>query len=983
MNMRKVQLALVGLLVVQFQHHGCLASFEPRIVGGQQAQEGRYPYAVSLTLSSRHFCGGSLIAPDMVLTAAHCGTQGDVYVEIGRFDQLTTTQYERIQVEDEFPNPYYMSGESLRHDQLLMKLSTASTVTPVQVNFDPNVPVVGQNVKIMGWGLTVPDQDTSLSTILMVADLQTISNEECSASVNPSYPWSNYEGQISDDMLCAYVEGIDSCQGDSGGPMVIESFSGGQDLQVGVVSWGYGCAQSYFPGVYSRPSYDSSWLIATVCENSSNPPDYFNCANSGSNGSSFTRAPTPPPTTGTLASGYLEVTVEIQMDEYPKEIGWRLVRLDNPMGLVVSRTPGVYTTPGDFVQETAALEDGGIYSFIIFDVSSDGLCCIYGSGFYQVIIGNTLQVSGNGQFRSGRDHTFVASDGDFPSSAPVIAGDLFLELQISFDLYPEDVGWILRTGNIFSDSTDGQVIAYRPSGSYNATLAFTLTTETISIPSAGNYTFMLLDPTADGLCCNYGDGFYSLYLGPSEDQKVIVERSTAAGSSREVSTFAVLVDSGSTPVELSPAPVSSVSGSPTSQPTRASATSEPTGPSGAVANATTVLISMQLDSKPTDVGWRIEGQTGKTLASKSAGSYTNTNIVRETVELEPNDYYTFSITDESGDGLCCDSGLGYYMLDTANGLAGIGGTFTASESTVFAAPGDYPVSLLLQTDDAPADTGWIFERLDLEVTAIVALAPYGWYNISSQLVEQTFSVPYGGFYRLTIFDAKDNGICCDEGQGSISLTVGKDSKVLASEPGEFSTSASFHFLASFGLPSVSNPRTLTLALDFDLYPFEVSWYLLQVEDDSAVSSEARASQSKNHKVVAFGPHDTSYYSSALVSKSLNETIEIEAIPEGVTRSFIFVFLDSSGDGLCCDWGSGNYTLYDGTPSKNTSRTVLSGNAKDKARVEHSFTLTSGAVVTTSGGSSNENSGGSSAAFTLHPSLLTSTTSVLLMAAAFL
>ncbi len=59
MSMRKLQLALVGLLVVELRHHGCGASFETRIVGGQQAVEGRYPYAVSLTLSSLHFCGGT------------------------------------------------------------------------------------------------------------------------------------------------------------------------------------------------------------------------------------------------------------------------------------------------------------------------------------------------------------------------------------------------------------------------------------------------------------------------------------------------------------------------------------------------------------------------------------------------------------------------------------------------------------------------------------------------------------------------------------------------------------------------------------------------------------------------------------------------------------------------------------------------------------------------------------------------------------
>ena len=105
---------------------------------------------------------------------------------------------------------------------------------------------------VMGWGDTNASEEVQeISNELMEVDVNLISNEECEQSSDGM--GLSYLDQIMENMMCAKDLGEDSCQGDSGGPLVLKS-SQGADVQVGVVSWGYGCADEDFPGVYSRGS---------------------------------------------------------------------------------------------------------------------------------------------------------------------------------------------------------------------------------------------------------------------------------------------------------------------------------------------------------------------------------------------------------------------------------------------------------------------------------------------------------------------------------------------------------------------------------------------------------------------------------------------------------------------------------------------------------------------------------------------------------
>ena len=183
-----------------------------------------------------------------VLSAAHCANYGS-HVQIGRFDLNDITEdYENIMVDYELVHPNY-DKSLLDNDFMLLKLKTDSHKPPVSIDNGSQNTDAGADVTVMGWGTTTYGGYSSHK--LLEVDVDVVSNDECNSA---------YSGRVTDNMICAARPGKDACQGDSGGPLIIQNDGNMQNVLVGVVSWGWGCAHSNYPGVYSRVSKAYDWI---------------------------------------------------------------------------------------------------------------------------------------------------------------------------------------------------------------------------------------------------------------------------------------------------------------------------------------------------------------------------------------------------------------------------------------------------------------------------------------------------------------------------------------------------------------------------------------------------------------------------------------------------------------------------------------------------------------------------------------------------
>lgn len=262
----------------------------PRIVGGTIATRGRFPYYIHLSITrsgSSSRCGATLIAADFALTAAHCvkstsAGRIDAYVNAYR-SSGSVNEYPR-QVITAWIHPAY-DEEEMEYDVALLKLDSPvpEIIRPVRLNGRRNRPFDGQEVSVFGLGMT--SETGSASKLLREVDVNVVSWEDCNDR-------NSYFNFINDDlMICAGVDGggKDSCQGDSGGPLIIRAHNEdpAEDLQVGIASFGTGCARPNKPGGYARVSASLNWIESIVCSQSSDAQEL--CAVP-------TRDPTPSPT---------------------------------------------------------------------------------------------------------------------------------------------------------------------------------------------------------------------------------------------------------------------------------------------------------------------------------------------------------------------------------------------------------------------------------------------------------------------------------------------------------------------------------------------------------------------------------------------------------------------------------------------------------------------------------------------------------------
>jgi len=151
------------------------------------------------------------------------------------------------------PHPNY-NPSTLDYDYMMMRLSGSSTYEPVMLD-DGSVDLsAGTDLTVMGWGTT--SSGGPVSSVLLEVEVDAWSQADCNAAYSPAgFP-------ITDRMICAARPTKDSCQGDSGGP-IIDAASG---IQIGVVSWGFGCAEPDYPGVYARVSDQINWIQSYMDE---------------------------------------------------------------------------------------------------------------------------------------------------------------------------------------------------------------------------------------------------------------------------------------------------------------------------------------------------------------------------------------------------------------------------------------------------------------------------------------------------------------------------------------------------------------------------------------------------------------------------------------------------------------------------------------------------------------------------------------------
>lgn len=153
------------------------------IINGVSAPEDRYPYSASLQYNSEHFCGGSLVAPDFVVTAAHC-TSSPSKITLGRYDldDLSDYDFEVMDVVEAFVHPGY-NKETVDNDIALLMLERQSIHPYVKLNADSDVPTKSDDLRVKGWGDIDPSDNGQLtSDELRETTVTYIPNEICEQS---------------------------------------------------------------------------------------------------------------------------------------------------------------------------------------------------------------------------------------------------------------------------------------------------------------------------------------------------------------------------------------------------------------------------------------------------------------------------------------------------------------------------------------------------------------------------------------------------------------------------------------------------------------------------------------------------------------------------------------------------------------------------------------------------------------------------------
>ena len=248
---------------------------DKRIVGGIPAEVGEFPWQVAILFNGEELynqgCGGTLVGDKYVITAAHC-TEGSsassLFVRVGdtSLDEIYEATSFTVAVAAIKQHPNYNSG-TLENDISVLELASSVSLTDYP-NIKPAcLPSAGAlfpgDAIVSGWGTV--GSGSYLNSWLHEVNVTVFTDGNC-GSMNQ---------HMTDDMLCAglMAGGKDACQGDSGGPLVAVNPSNDRMTLIGVVSWGFGCADADALGIYAEVSHFTGWLNQQMPDLNSCPPD--------------------------------------------------------------------------------------------------------------------------------------------------------------------------------------------------------------------------------------------------------------------------------------------------------------------------------------------------------------------------------------------------------------------------------------------------------------------------------------------------------------------------------------------------------------------------------------------------------------------------------------------------------------------------------------------------------------------------------------
>jgi Trypsin len=239
-----------------------------RIVGGKNATVGAYPWMAALVDRNNpgnfdgQVCGGALVHPRWVLTAAHCvenDAAENLSVIVGASD-LNAAGLQRINVRKVIIHPKWNTASSDSDlALLLLEQAAPASITPLEIINDPALALPGTMATFMGWGKLT--ETGTFPSLLQDVQMPIVSDAVANAGL--------INGKLTSTMIAAgfAAGGKDTCQGDSGGPMVVPGPGGVGWMQAGIVSWGNGCARPNSYGAYTRLSVFRQWIQSYLTPN--------------------------------------------------------------------------------------------------------------------------------------------------------------------------------------------------------------------------------------------------------------------------------------------------------------------------------------------------------------------------------------------------------------------------------------------------------------------------------------------------------------------------------------------------------------------------------------------------------------------------------------------------------------------------------------------------------------------------------------------